>query len=412
MVYGAERLGRAFWGLLDQAASSLGSALVGVLAARSLSAASYGIFAFFLTSFTVLIGITRAYSSQILAIDHPHGSKLQPLALRQSAGVVYLIGLGVCILSLVSTLVLSDMWGSAATAFAFAVVGLLAQDYVRTTLVSQGLARAAFLNDVICSVVQVGLIFVSAKFNLISGPVDVIIGWGLGAWAGAVAGIAQLKAVPTLALSSLRAWRRKIGRRSDTLAVEWLCIVGSSQATMLLIPILLGSAVLGGLRGAFTLLGPMNAVGLAITAFAIPEVARNAISRRAVIRSAVLISTALLVLDLGWGLVALSLPASAGTYLLGDSWEGARAVLLFATLQLGAVALTVGPTNVLQAKGQVRASLLVAIVNGVLALALGLTGTAVLRSPNGTLGGMMLASILVAPYAWKVLSAKATEESS
>ena len=88
------------------------------------------------------------------------------------------------------------------------------------------------------------------------------------------------------------------------------------------------AALIGALRAAMTLLGPVNIVGFAASNFAVPELVKRRLSRRGMVRAAIALSLVLVAVDAAWGGVLLLLPDPVGEALLGDTWHEARGVLL------------------------------------------------------------------------------------
>ena len=391
-------LGRkAGWNLVDQAISSLGSAVSAFLIARAVGAEEFGVFGICFAILNFLVGVHRSLGSQAYAIryslersgDDPRraGDCLAVALATAAIAAPLIVGGGFLMDGRAQVLAL--------VIFAALQPFLLMQDAVRSTLLAQGRPRDASLNDALTTAVQVAG---GATAAALGAGIDAMIAvWCTGAVVGSFFGFRQLHALPRL--HRLRGWLRDVGQVGYPLLGEWAALAGAAQIAFLGIGAIAGVAALGSIRAAQTLLGPLGTFGLAVTAFAVPHLSAHPQSPRSARKFGLLISGMLVMVDLAWGGVLLVLPDSVGTALLGASWTGSQVVLLPLLIQQVAIAMTVGPNTLLAALSQTSRSFKLAVVHGVLLAVLGLLG-ALLLDVRAATYGFALASTLVVPVAW------------
>lgn len=394
-------LGRkAGWNLVDQAVSSLGSAVAAFLIARAVTAEEFGVFGICFAVLTFLVGVHRALGSQAYAIRYPLA---QGQADPRLAGLCLGVAVSTALAATPFIAGLAFLLGPWTQVLAVLIFGcgqpfLLMQDAVRSTLLAQGRPRDAALNDTVTTCVQIAGAATGAALGAnIDGMVAL---WACGAVVGSGLGWVQLRTFPRL--RGLRAWLQDVGHVSWPLLGEWVVLAGAAQMVFLGIGALAGVAALGSIRAAQTLLGPLGAFGLAITAFALPHLSAQDLSARQVRMYAWALSVVLLGVDLTWGLVLILLPDSLGMELLGASWAGSQVVLVPLLLQQMAIALGGGPIILLATMRQTSRSLRIAVLHASLLSALGLLGALLYGAREATFG-LALASTLVVPFAFHQL---------
>lgn len=361
-------LRRAGWVAADQAISSLSNAGMSLLVARAVGAHSYGAFALAFTVFASLLGISEAAGGSPFAIRSAaqRGTELRrsvagasgwPVAFGAAAGLVTIA---------VALLAIHD----SGAAKALIAVGLFLpvmylQDCWRLVLITTGRPRSAAANDLLWAVVQFGLIGVLVAVGTQSAWLYVAA-WGVAAAAGAGYGGFQTGTFPRL--RAVGWWLRQHRDLSVYFGAEWVTVLGASQLSLLVTAAVAGVDTIGSLRGALTLLGPLNLAAFSVSTFAIPELARRRVSarRRSVVAAG--IAAALVLLVLVWGAVLLLLPDSAGRALLGASWPPTRHILPPMIAWTAANLAGFGPYVVLRAMGRARATFTVNAVQAPLLL--------------------------------------------
>ena len=107
---------------------------------------------------------------------------------------------------------------------------------------------------------------------------------------------------------------------------------GTSQLTVYLVGGIAALSQAAALRAGLLLLGPLNDISMGAGRSQCPSDEFVPASPGAFRRGDVLLSRGLATLVIAWGAVALLLPESLGTALLGQNWEGARNVVLPLTI--------------------------------------------------------------------------------
>jgi predicted Co/Zn/Cd cation transporter (cation efflux family) len=133
---------------------------------------------------------------------------------------------------------------------------------------------------------------------------------------------------------------------------------------------LIGAAAAGSLRGASTLLGPMNAVFSLLSLSMTPVLVRR--PRAGDLRACAGIALALVAMVLTWGgALLLLLPQELGVTLLGSSWAGARSVLPFTVVEYCSMSVTSSVLLAARLRGNARGIALQQLVLAVLTVVLG-----------------------------------------
>jgi hypothetical protein len=227
-----------------------------------------------------------------------------------------------------------------------------------------------------------------------------VVAWGSSAFLAAIFAANQSQARPRL--SGNVNWfilHRDIGLPA---IANTMAILGALQLAFVLISAVGSVEDLGALRGAQTLLGPLNIVGFAATSFAVPEIVRRDLGRRGHVRAALALSLLLASGAAVWGGILLLIPDSAGQELLGQTWPAARESLPGMVVYTCAINATVGATAVMRAMDRVMSAFWVSVLLGPLVLLLSVGGVA-LDGARGAAAGFALAGLLVIPPCWVLL---------
>ena len=274
--------------------------------------------------------------------------------------------------------------------------GLLLQDMWRMVFVAQGRPRSAFVQDLLWGVIQLAFVAVVIVKDRESSA-TLLIAWGGAALVVAVYGAVQFRGRPLLAPSL--GWMRQ---QSDLLKyyfASFITVMGANQITLLLIAGLGTPADVGALRAAQVVLGPLNLLGYAVYAFALPELSRRQPTGRRGIQAAAALSAILLLGYVVGGGVLLLMPDAIGEALLGDSWASAQSVLPASLLGLLAIAAAFGANTLLTALGFAKETFW---LNAMLApgfLGFGLLGLHLAGAPGAALG-LSLAQVMLVPAMW------------
>lgn len=332
---------RAAWTLVGQVASSATSAALAVLLARSVDAEGFGAFGIAFAVFTLVIGMTRAVVTTPLLVHHsaaPAASQAGPA--RQCAGASLAVGLAAGSLCLAAAAVVPGELRVALAVLGLSLPGVLVQDAWRQALFTAARPRDAALNDLVWAAVQAAL----SALVLSSGAAStatLMATWGAGALVGALLGARQLGGRPLL--SGALPWARRHGPTGARLGAEYALVMGAHTLVTLALGAVAGLGATGAVRGAQTLLGPLQVLVFAAGSFVVPSLARRRASHGRAGLTTLAVKTSLTTGGLAVAVVGalLLLPDAWGRALLGDSWAGASRVLL----PLGLLAVAVGASQ-------------------------------------------------------------------
>lgn len=388
----------AAWNVADQALASLTTFTVTVIAARAGDATEFGHFAVGLTVYLFLLGVSQALVNQVYLMRFPAAPAAEALdAAAAASGLALLFGAACAVVVAPVALLLGGAAGPAIATIAVLFPLLFTQEAVRAVLIARRRARAATLNDAVRATLQIGAVAALVGAGR-SAPAELLLAWGLAGGAAAALGAWQVGVAPAPARGPRFARRHLDVTRF--LVAEWLMVLGAAQLGLLVVALLGSTADVGALRGAQTLLGPLNILGLGVFGFLLTELVRRPgladRTRRQVAAGA---GAVLAAITLGWGFVLLALPAPVGTALLGATWPGTRSTLLPMTIYLAGAAAATGVLAVLRSAGDARSTFGVNAVLGPLMLATVCSGQ-LLGGAVGAAWGFAASTTLIVPLFW------------
>jgi hypothetical protein len=319
---------RLGWGLVDQSLMSLGNFTVGILVARSTDPRGFGVFGILFAGYTLLLGFNRSLLTEPFTIRFstaargPRGPRVRDAVCGGALGTGALACLGIVLLSFAFPADLrTQVW-----AFAVVVPGLLLQDCWRFLLLAERRPRRAVGMEV-AWVTMAGSAFATLLIYGRASVATLLLAWGLTATVAVAAALLADRARPSLT-NGLR-WVRDNQDLSRPILVEFGVLQGAGQATVYGIPAVASLAVLGVMKGAELLLGPLNILSMGVMAVAMPELVR--LRERSLVRfrsGLALFGSGMALLTIGWTVVLLLLPDAWGRALLGEIWEPARSILI------------------------------------------------------------------------------------
>ncbi|MEV6162697.1 hypothetical protein AB0L71_12370 [Streptomyces sp. NPDC052052] len=376
----------------DQGVAALTNILVLVSAARLSTVADFARFSAVYLVFTVLLGISGAYTGQ-------------PLVLRRGASDEVR---GACRSAVTFTLLAAAVLGAllaavalpleGATARALLMLGavlpvVLGQDTMRYAFSTLHLPHLALVSDALRLGCGLGAL---AAQPAGAGPARLVAVWGL-------------SALPALLLSAALLHRRVAGTplrlkallRRGHLGRRFVVEFGVGNATSQLSVLGLGTVgnplVVGALRGATTLFGPLNVLFTSATGFGPPLLGRIASERRRV-RAAATLAAVLAATAAAWAAALALLPDGIGRHLLGDTWPTAAALLPATGSQYAAMA--VGTCGLLALRMlDPRTTLSIQVVFSLAAVGF-LAGGYLLGGVPGAAWGLCLGSVCKAAATW------------
>jgi O-antigen/teichoic acid export membrane protein len=393
--------GRAGWGLADQALSSLTNFGLGIVVARNVSAHDFGGFSLAFAAFLIVLGVSRAISTEPLLIRH---STTGPEDWREAAGRATgsslvtgsLAGLGCLVIAVLA----GGALGGGFAALAVVLPGLLLQDSWRFAFIAKGEPRSTFLLDLAWTAGLVPAMLVIDQLVHQTSAVVPILVWGLTATAAGVLGTIRGGVLPSPMHAP--AWVRRHRDLVPRFVLEALTGVGANQATIFVVGAFAGLAGAGSLRAGQLLLGPMQVLFMAVTLIAIPEAVRLlAQGRDRLLRASILMTVGMSSTVLAWTALVSLLPDALGRALLGDSWPDAQHVILPLGIALAALASGAGAGIGLRALADARGSLRARAYDALANVVLGTTG-AVLGGAVGAAWGIAAGAVIGASGYWWV----------
>lgn len=398
---------RASWGLADQVLSSLTNFAVGVVIARSVSPHDFGAFGLAFATYLVLLGASRAITSEPLLVRFSSVSQgVWQVGTRSSTGAAMAVGILTGVVSISFGIALRGTLGSALIALGITLPGLLLQDGWRQAFFANGRGSQAFLNDLIWGVALLPMLIVAATQS--SNQVFwFMFAWGASATCAAIVGLLQAKLFPRI--SDTRSWLIAQRDLVPRFLSEFIVRAGGAQLVFFGLGAVAGLSSVGSIRAAQIILGPFHVVFQGIWLVAIPEQVRilkrspTRLRRASLIFSGFLAATAAL-----YGVALLFLPDALGRALVGANWVGAQKILFPLALSFAGLGGVMGAASGLRALAAARRSLRARTASSVLMICGGMIG-AVLADALGAAIGLAVANWLAALIWWSQFNASFNE---
>lgn len=270
------RLRAPGWGLADQAVYAFTNFAAAVVVARALGPDGFGVFALVMAAWSIVWVLNRAIFSDpfVLSASGLEGGEWRSEAAKSAGAMTLAAGALGLITVLGSSIapIATDLKSS------FVVLGLtlpalILQDHWRVAAFTRSDEWLAFLNDSAWAVVQfcaLGLLWI---FGVLT-PATAVLGWALGGVAGCIVGGIQLGVRPDLGRSA-RAWGGEAGRIGVWFGLSRGSFTAGVQLVYGLVAGTVGLAATGGLRGVFTLFGPLGIVVRGLHMSALPAMSRS-----------------------------------------------------------------------------------------------------------------------------------------
>jgi O-antigen/teichoic acid export membrane protein len=348
---------RVGWGLADQVFSSLTNLALSIFVARSVDPESFGAFAIGFATYLLVLGISRALTSEPLTVRFSAASKSDwREASSASTGSALVLGVAGGAVCLAVGALAGGALGQVLVALGVALPGLILQDAWRFAFLSGGSPARAFLNDLLWAVALVAI----APLLIGSGHTSVFwltLAWGGAATIAAAAGMVQSGIVPRP--MQFFAWLRQQRGLAPAYLGEFLALTGSRSVTMYAVGAIAGLVAAGAIRAAQILFGPLNTLFLGLRLVAVPEAVRLVERRSAahLQRFCRLMAVGMVGITVVSAIVILLLPAGIGRMLLGETWTVAEQVTLPLAFFMMGGAISISAVVGLRALGAARRSL-------------------------------------------------------
>ncbi|MEU0161652.1 hypothetical protein ABZ154_23145 [Streptomyces sp. NPDC006261] len=376
----------------DQGVAALTNILVLVAAARLSTVADFARFSAVYLVFTVLLGVSGAYTGQPLVLKRGAGEETRG-ACRSAVAFTVLAAAALGTLLAAVCLLAPGGTAQALVMLGLVLPAVLGQDAVRYAFSSLQQPHLALLSDLLrlaCVLGALGTQVYGAS------PARLITLWGLSALPALLLSAALLHRSTAGAPLLLRPMLRR-GHLGQRFTVEFGVGNATSQLSVLGLGTVGNPLLVGALRGATTLFGPLNVLFTSATSFGPPLLGRITDEHRRVRATAVL--AAVLATTAGlWATVLALLSDRAGRQLLGDTWPVAAALLPATGSQYAAMA--VGTCGLLALRMlDPRTTLAIQVVFSLTTVAF-LAGGYVVGGVLGAAWGLFLGSLCKAAATW------------
>jgi O-antigen/teichoic acid export membrane protein len=393
---------RVGWGITDQALSSLTNFALGLLVARSVSPTGFGAFSLAFATFVVSLGLSRGLASEPLAVRYSHESGG---AWRWGAGAATGAALTAGAVLGAVCVIVGGILGKAGTgtlttsfvALGLSLPGLLVQDCWRYAFFANGHGRSAFVNDAVCAVVLF-IAFATLEWFGHSTVFWLILAWGGAASVGAVVGVLQARVVPAPQL--FVTWCRTHADLIPRYLGEAVASSGGGQLSVYGVGAVGGLSVVGALRAAHLLFGPIQVLFTGVGMMSVPELVR--VLRRSAGQLYVaggVLSLTLAVVATTWGLGIGLMPNAIGGALLGSTWRTAHPLAPIVMIGWIGSALGVGAAGGMRALAAAKRGLTARLVGATAALAGAIAGAA-FAGASGAAAGLAFAGCVEAVASW------------
>jgi O-antigen/teichoic acid export membrane protein len=387
------RTARLFtWGFVSQVVSSVTNFGLSVLAARSLGPAGLGAVFIGFSCYLISLGLQRALLTNPLVAESSAMDVPAQVVRTRQAFTTALIGAAlVTVALLVAGLLLPDPFAHGAFLILPWLMPALIQDFWRTILFRDGRGRAAAINDCLWLLAMasvIPLVLESHDAWLVTGC------WGLGAGTGAALGFLQTRLLPAAVGESLNWWKKRIWPVARWYATGSLTYVLGAQGLVLLLPFVIGTAGLGGLRAIYVIFAPLSLIGQALLLPGLPELSRRlALSRSEAMRFAMRLGAGAALLIGGYVVIAIGFRIELLRWIFGPTFARFQALVWPIALSQILIAPTTAFTALLLAEKRGRALLIGQIAGSVITLGLGIS-LAAATGPSGAAWGMATGSTL------------------
>lgn len=349
----AALLAKAGWTAADQALSALSNLVLTVVLAGMLDRSAFGAFSVAFVTYGIVVAVNRAAVGQVLQMRHSGAP--EPAfrsALSGGLALTACIGIAAGIIAVMIGSRMSTLLWLALSALAVSLPGLVIQDSCRMACFSRGDAKGATILDAIWN----GAMAVIIPVLVLSGRASLFwltVAWGFSATVSAAFGLRRLRV--GFDLRQAIHWWTANKSLAGYLLGEYVIGLGAAQLSILVAGVIASETTVGSLRGAQVVLGPLGILGTATFMFAIPELARRPhLTARRRAHLATLASGLLSAITLAYLAAVLMIPHEWGSSLFGETWIGARNVLLPMGISSFFATLATGPAVVLYGLGRAR----------------------------------------------------------
>jgi O-antigen/teichoic acid export membrane protein len=347
--------------LLDQVFSSGSNFVLVILVARASDTAQFGVFTIAYGVITFALALSRSAVGVPLGTDLPTATRPEAQRLlghATSAALVVGAGTGLAVMVIGLVTGIGEPMRSTMFLFAVACPVIVLQDVWRFCCVASGRPGQALASDGLWFLVGFGALVwtVATEHGLDTRHAGAV--WLLG-------GVLALLSLSRCAVASLPRWKGFVGsvlleRRRLHLSSDAALSALTPLTVALGVAALASAQTVGALRGASTLMSPINVTVAAVQLGAIAEVSRRHPATAA--RMMRQLTTLLCLGTLLWGVVVVGLPSAWGRSLLGETWAPAHHVLPFTVVEYVGISIWTGAMSLLRARHRTGEALRLRVV--------------------------------------------------
>jgi O-antigen/teichoic acid export membrane protein len=388
---------RSAWTVVDQALSASSNFVLMVLVARTSSRHEFGAFGLTFAIYLIGVALNRSLCSDPFLVRFTTASDEDRRHAAQGVvGSSVTVALAASLVCLMASLWFGGFVGAPLRALALVLPALLVQDATRFIFIANGEPRWAAANDFLW-LLGLGALLGATAGHMHDASTMLLL-WGISGGLAAVVALVQLRLAPSVRLA-LHWWKDNrdlaVGFTADTLTGYVV-----QQAVTFALAARVGVSAVAGVRGAQTLIGPMNVLVVGSLALTVPEGARALRQSVGSLRTlAASVSLALVSVTSLCLCAALFLPSSLGTSLLGRAWPATHTMLLPVGLVMVANAANVGAVGGIRATAQARRILRARFTAAPIQLGFVLVGVFLFRAA-GAIWGMTIAAWISAAIWW------------
>lgn len=377
--------------LIDQGLSSLSNVAAVFLVARALDATDFGRFSLAYAVLILVLGLSRSYLGTRLSLAATVAS-----ARTFTAAVLGGLIVSSPVIALIVLAVGTVITGGASTnivlVVAIAAPVVCLQDAVRFGAVACGRPGVAAISDSVWAAVVVGVLLSGEPLN---GQVALVL-WLGAAVAALVVGLTALQIMPKLrrGLQTLRQ-RHGIG---ESMAFGTAVGQATALAVSTVAAAVLGPAAAGALRGASTMMGPLNVIHAYVHLALTPALVRRERSRD--VGYCVRAGGAIACVAALYAMAVLLIPDTVGELLLGQTWAGARTVLPFTSVEYLALGLATAAMLGLKVRGEAAVIVRQKAIVGLTTVVFGCGFALLFGDVRMVALGLAMAGVLSAALGW------------
>jgi O-antigen/teichoic acid export membrane protein len=334
---------------VDQAVSSASNFLLALLVAQSATAADFGRFAIATSVYWLVLGGVRALIAEPLLILQARDGR-SPAQMSSAVG----LAINLALLGSVVGVAVTALHGPGPIGWLLVTLPVLVwQDVLRYCAFSLGRPIEALVSDATWLLLFLGI----GGLVLVLGGAPGVSDW-LVLWAGCAAVPAVTASVRVgvwPAWSRQRDWWSRSRRQAVPMLGDFAVLSVSENGFVLLLPLVTSFALLGQVKAALVVSGPLSVVMTAASVAALPLLARgDGPDRKVPVRAGVLAGACMAAVAVCFALVLLVIPPAWGHRLFGDVWTGIGVLPVLIALYFAVLCFNQGAVLVLRAIGEVR----------------------------------------------------------